>query len=233
MEALGINAGFIVAQLVNFGLIMVLLGAFLWKPLTRTLDKRAETIEKGLEDARIAAEARANAEKEAEAIRKQAQADAQKVIAEARGKAEEAGKEVLAAAGKDAEGVRAESRVKAEEERNQLLADMRSQVISLAVAAANKLIGESIDQKKQAEIVNDFFAKAPDNVKGLGDSIEVVSALPLTDSEKSNVQKATGAANISYKVDPQLLGGLVIRAGDKVVDGSVRNSLGSLAGRLN
>lgn len=233
MEALGINAGFLIAQLINFGVIFLILSMALWGPLTKTLDKRREAIEKGLEDARIAAEARANAEKEADAIRKQAQVDAQKTIAEARAKAEEAGKDVLAAANQDAEALRADSRVKAEDERNQLLADMRSQVISLAIAAANKLIGEGVDTKKQTEIVNDFFSKSPENVSGLGDNIEVVSALPLTDAEKNKVQKATGAKQINYKVDPQLLGGLVIRAGDKVVDGSVRTGLSSLASRLN
>jgi F-type H+-transporting ATPase subunit b len=233
MEALGINAGFLIAQLINFGLVFWALRALLWKPLTAALDRRAEAIEKGLEDSRIAAEARANAEKDAEAIRNEARLEAQKLVAEARSKAEEAGKAVEVEASAEAERIRSEARASAEAERDRLLGEMRSQVISLAIAAANRLIGESLDQKKQTEIVNNFFSKAPDNVKGLGDHIEVVSALPLTDAEKNKVQKATGANQIDYKVDPELLGGLIIRAGDKVVDGSVRSGLSTLAARLN
>lgn len=233
MEALGINAGFLIAQLINFSLIFILLRAALWGPLTRMMDERATKIAKGLEDARIAEDARANAEKDAEEIRNKARIEAQQIVADARTRAEEAAKDVTAQANEDADQIRAESRVKAGEEREQLLSDMRSQVISLAIAAANRLIGEGMDEKKQTQIVTDFFSKAPDNVKGIGDAIEVVSALPLTDAEKNQVKKATGAKEINYKVNPEILGGIVIRSGDKVVDGSVRSGLTSLAGRLN
>ena len=233
MEALGINLGFFIAQIVNITLMYFILRAVIWGPMVNMLEKRRETIEKGLEDARIAAEARDNAEREAEGIIQDARVEAQKIVAEARDRAEDTVKEVQAEAAADADQLRADARAAGEDERNQLLSDMRSQVVSLAIAAANRLIGESMDEKKQTQIVNDFFAKAPANVKNLGKDLEVVSALPLSDKEKTNIKKETGADNIDYKVDPSLLGGLVIRSGDQVVDGSVRSSLTALQSRMN
>ena len=56
--------------------------------------------------------------------------------------------------------------------------------------------------------------------------------MPLTTKEQAQVKKETGADKVSFSVDPAILGGLVIRAGDRVVDGSVRSSLGDLASRL-
>ncbi len=54
-------------------------------PISGLLEKRRETIARGLEDARIAAEARANAEKEAaEEIISEAQAKANQIVSDAK-----------------------------------------------------------------------------------------------------------------------------------------------------
>ncbi len=233
MEALGINLGFLIAQIINFFIIFGLLGALLWRPIVNVLENRRETIEKGLEDARVAAEARKNAEAEAEKIKADARTEAQKLIADARTRADDVAKEVEAAANEEAENIRAEARERAEEERTQMLADMRGQVVSLAMAAANKLIGEGLDEKRQKDIVADFFSKAPEGVKGMGEHIVVISALPLTDAEMDRILDATGAKEIENRVNPDILGGLILRSGDQVIDASVRNRLGSLASSLN
>jgi F-type H+-transporting ATPase subunit b len=66
-----------------------------------------------------------------------------------------------------------------------------------------------------------------------GDSAEVISALPLTDKEQATVKKDVlsklgGGATVSFRVDPSILGGVVIRVGDKVLDGSVAAKLEGL-----
>jgi F-type H+-transporting ATPase subunit b len=66
-----------------------------------------------------------------------------------------------------------------------------------------------------------------------GASAEVTSALPLTAEEKEAVRQDVlsriGAqATVTFRVDPSILGGLVIRVGDKVLDGSVAGQLENL-----
>ncbi len=66
----------------------------------------------------------------------------------------------------------------------------------------------------------------------MGGEVEVISAMPLTDEEQNRIRTETGAANVNFQVDPSILGGLIIRSQERVVDASVRNSLNDLAGRL-
>lgn len=66
-----------------------------------------------------------------------------------------------------------------------------------------------------------------------GASAEVTSALPLTAEEKESVKKDVlsqvgDQATVTFRVDPAILGGLIVRVGDKVLDGSVSGQLESM-----
>jgi len=67
--------------------------------------------------------------------------------------------------------------------------------------------------------------------------VEVVSAFPLTDAQSALLRDALARryareVNMTSRVDPGLVGGAVIRAGDTVVDGSLRGRLARLAETL-
>jgi len=233
MEALGINLGLLIVQLIAFAIVFLTLNAWVYKPMLDMMESRKTKIAQGLEDARVAAEARANAEKEAAKVLAEAQAEAGKVVREATERAASAGKDVKAAAEAEAAKAREAAMAEAELERNRILGDLRGQVAALAIAAANKLVGDALDEKKQHALIDEFFS----GVKGdkvvlteslSGDSAVVTSALPLTSKEQDAVKKSVSAKEVSFKVDPSILGGLVIKVGDKVLDGSVAGKLEGL-----
>ncbi len=232
LTPLGINTGFLLAQIVNFGIIFLLLTFGLWRPLRNMLDSRAATIQKGLEDAAAAANARRNAEAEADQIKANSRVEVARILEDARQRGESLFKEETGRAGSDAERIRAEARTAGEAERNQQLGEMRSQVAAIGIAVAERLIGESMDQKRQQALINDFFAKVPADARAMGGDVEVVSAMPLTPDEEKRVRTEVGASNVTFRVDPSILGGLIIRNADRVVDGSVRSSLTDLSSRI-
>jgi F-type H+-transporting ATPase subunit delta len=66
---------------------------------------------------------------------------------------------------------------------------------------------------------------------------EVVSAFPLSDVQvdavKANLKKRVGSdVTVSTKVDPSLLGGLVVRIGSQMIDSSIKTRLNSLANAM-
>ena len=197
-------------------------------------------IAEGLEDARIASEARQNAEQEAQQLIAEAQTNASQIIREANERAEAQGKEIVAEAEADAAKKREEVLTEVESERERILGELRGQVGSLAIAAAQKLINASLDEQRQRVLIDEFFSGVKSGevvvlegeIPG-GASAEVTSALPLTAEEKESVKqdvlsKIGDQATVTFRVDPAILGGLVIRVGDKVLDGSVSGQLESM-----
>jgi len=245
MEKLGINLGFFLVQLFNFTILAIILKVWALDPIVKILNERKHKIAQGLEDARIASDARANAEKEAQKITAAAQTEAAKIVSDASGRAEKAGKDVTAAAEEERKRILKSAEDDAALERNKILADLRGQVAALSIAAANRIIGEALDEKRQHALIEEFFSgvKAGKVVVMEGESVtgasaEVTSALPLTATEQETVKKDItgklgGSASIAFKVDPNILGGLVIRVGDKILDGSVAGKLEGLRASLH
>ena len=126
----------------------------------------------------------------------------------------------------------------AELERGRILGDLRGQVAALAIAAANKLVGETLDEKKQRALLDEFFSGVKSGkvvVVGeelKGDNAVVTSALPLSNDEQAAVKKSVVAKDYSFKVDPSILGGLVIKVDEKVLDASVAGKLEGLRSAL-
>jgi len=234
LDTLGINLGFLISQLVNFGLITGVLTLLLWKPAVNAMDARAAKIQKGVEDANAAANARKNAEAEAEKILAQARQEANQIIAQASGRGDEAAKSIQVAARDNADKIAAEAKTRGEEAVASELAGLRGQVAQIAVAISERLIGASMDDKKQKELVSSFLSNVPADGKNLGGDVTVISAMPLEAPEQDKVKKELSKANsVTFKVDPTILGGLVLRAGDRVVDGSVKSNLTSVSALLS
>ncbi|MBN1888701.1 MAG: F0F1 ATP synthase subunit B [Thermoflexales bacterium] len=236
LKSLGINPVYLLSYIVNFFILAFLLSKFLYKPVLGMLDKRRAKIEKGLEDARAAEEARANAEAERQRVLGAAQTEAQQLRADASRQAEQAGGKIKAEAQAEAERIKADAQVVLSAERDKMLGEMRGQIAALAIAAANKLIGESLDRKRQEALIDDFFARVPAQVRtdlaGVSGPMAVTSAVPLTPAEQARVKDELGASQVDFQVEPAILGGLRVRAGDRIVDGSVAGQLDALRSSL-
>jgi F-type H+-transporting ATPase subunit b len=247
LEGLGINLGYLLVQLFNFAIMFIVINAWVVKPILRMLEKRRQIVAQGLEDARVAAEARANAEVEASKIIAEAQQKAAQIVREATERASAVERELKAAAEAEAFKTRQAALEALEEERNQMLADLRSQVASLAIAAAQHLIGESLlqDERRQHALLDEFFSGVKSGKVVVlqqeaelnGNTAEVVSALPLTPDEQETVKrevltKLGDEAVVQFRVDPKILGGLVVRVGDRMIDGSVAGQLQALRQNL-
>jgi len=244
LEALGLNLGYLIVQILNFIIIFLILSAFAYKPLLNLLNERRKRIAQGLEDAKIAAEARENAEQEAAEIIAKAQADAAERMRESTERAVAAEKEIIAEAEKESAKIRQDAVSEANQERERILAEVRGQIAALSMSAAQRLIGEALDEKRQRALIEEFFSGVKsgkvivlEDFEATGASAEITSAVPLTDQEKDTIRKdiisKAGSQTVSFRVDPAILGGLVVKIGDKVLDGSVSGKMENMRQSLS
>ncbi len=242
MEKLGLNLGTLLLYVFNFAAMVIILRSVIYKFVIPTLEDRQKKIAKGLEDAKVAADTRTKAETEAQHILSLAQQESSRKLREAAENAEKAAQEARVAAEKEIAGLREAARAETQAERDRMLADLRPKVAMLAIAAAQKLIGETLDEKRQHALIDEFFSGVRSGKVVLLEeggelpsaaTAEVVSALPLTAVEQTSIRKevsrkAGADIGIAFRVDPDLLGGLKIRIGDRVIDGSVAGQIDSL-----
>ncbi len=240
MEGLGINLGYLLMQLAMFGIVFVTLRVWVYKPVLGMIAKRREKLTQSLEDARVAAEARANAEAQAAAVIADAQSKAAQILKEANERAQQLEKDIRGGADVEIQKMRAAANAELQTERERALKEMRTEIAALAIAATQKLVGEALDEKRQHRLLEEFFSGIKDGrvivlegEKLSGEHAEVTSAVELSAGERTLVEKELkphlgGSPSIDFKVDPQIMGGMVIKVGDRVLDGSVLAQLQAL-----
>lgn len=155
-----INFFWIIVSSLNFLLFLGILYVFALRPVSRMLAERRDRIEQGMQDADQARLDRENAKKERAAALSEARKEASEILARAQKVAQDSRDADIAATKQELERLheRAANDIIAERER--AIADLRAEVADLALAAAGKVVGESMTGERQRRLVADFLAES-------------------------------------------------------------------------
>jgi len=157
LEALGINLGYLISQIVNFTLLAVLLYFVAYKPILRMLDERSARIKQGLEDAELASRRAAEMEQEFEQRLAEARKEGQEIVAQATQMSEKARQEILATAREEARAQVEKAKDEIARERELAMSELRQQVADLSLSISEKVIGEALDQQRQRDLIAEFL----------------------------------------------------------------------------
>ncbi|MGQ9586456.1 MAG: F0F1 ATP synthase subunit B [Anaerolineae bacterium] len=157
MEALGINLGYLVSQIVNFTLLAVLLYVVAYKPVLRMMDERQARIEKGMKDAEEAGRRAAEAQEEFERRIAESKREAQNVMAQATAQGEKVREEILARAREEAQQLIERAKEEIRLEREQALAELQAEVADLTILVTHKVLGQVVDEDTQRRLVRQFI----------------------------------------------------------------------------
>ncbi len=156
---LGLNIGLLAAQIINFLILWFVLSRFVFPALFKTLDARTATIREGIANAEEAKQAVSKANEQAQGIIQQAQQRGQQIIADATTTGERLRVQYENEAKTRAGEVADQNRRRMAQEEAQARNALRQQVADLAISAAGRVVGESLDGPRQRRLVDEFIAE--------------------------------------------------------------------------
>jgi F-type H+-transporting ATPase subunit b len=155
-----INLFWVIVSAVNFIVFFLIVRSLAFKGLTATLDERRSRIEQGLKDAEQARRDRESAEQERLSAIQEARREANDIINRAQRVASETREQDIAATREELERMRQRAAAEIDAEKQRAIAELRGEVTDLALAAAERVVGDSMTGDRQRRLVSDFLAES-------------------------------------------------------------------------
>lgn len=154
LDKLGIDVPSLVAFFINFFILLGLLTLVLYKPVIRMLDQRSAKIKESLEQAERMKQESVRAEETVKAEIEAGRREGQALMNQAAQTAEKLKGEARAEARQEAEALIAKARIEIDREREESVNQLRQEFADLAILAAEKVIGQSLDKKAHEQLID-------------------------------------------------------------------------------
>lgn len=166
MGELGINLPSLLAQLVNFGILLGILYLVAYKPIMKMLDDRANRIKESMEQTEVIKDKAEKAEEEIAEQLKEAGRQSQAVIDRGVRTGEEMRQKAQEEAKKEAEALLARARNEIRRERDGVIDDLRREFADLTILAAGKVIDRTLDKKAHRQLIDKVLEEGTELKKG-------------------------------------------------------------------
>ncbi|HBB02733.1 MAG: F0F1 ATP synthase subunit B [Candidatus Gracilibacteria bacterium] len=155
IEKLGIDWKLVIAQIINFGIVLFLLYKFAFKPVLSALDKRKNMIEKGVNDAKKSEELLAEIENMKERALNSVKEKTAEMMAEAAKEASSMKQEMLAEAHNEAKKAIDKAKTEMEAQKQSMLKEAKSDIGRMIVAATTKILEREFSESDQKRLMED------------------------------------------------------------------------------
>ena len=160
MEGLGISLPTLIAQIVNFAILLGLMYLVAYKPIIRMFDERSRKVKESMEQTDYIKQQAAQAEEEVKKQLEAASKEGQGVIARALRTGEEVGQKAQQEARQEAESLIIRARMEIQRERDEAIDELRKEVADLTILAAGKVIELSLDKKAHRQLIDKVLEEA-------------------------------------------------------------------------
>ena len=144
LELFGVDWKLMLAQLINFAIVVFVLWKFAIKPLMQTMEKRNNEIEQGLSDAKAAADRLDEVEAEIKAKLQENKTEAIVILDKAKKQSEENRQASVERTKQEEETVIRKAKEQIASEKDSMVTEVKKEVADMIVVALRKILSEDL-----------------------------------------------------------------------------------------
>ena len=155
LQDLGVDGPKLIAQLINFGIVLLVLWKFAYKPVLEMLETRRQKIAQSMDEAEQIKAELAETQAERDKVMAEANAKAEKLIADAKEAAKQVGETEGQRAVKQAEEIIRKAREATEADREKMMAELKAEIGRLVVETTAKVSGKVLTAEDQQRLIDE------------------------------------------------------------------------------
>jgi len=150
----GVNWKLFIAQLVNFGIVLLILWKWVYTPMLKVMNERTSKIEKSLEEAKQIEEERKALEQTKVDEMQKTREEAKQVIQIAKDRSEKVSDAMRVKAKEEVAGIVLQAKQQIAAERDQMKKELEAETINLAVVVAEKVLSKKITSEEDKKLLD-------------------------------------------------------------------------------
>ncbi len=154
-----VDAGLFVWTLITFGVLLLVLSRFAFKPLARLLAEREQTIRNSLDEARKSREEAQAVRAENQQALAQVREEANRVMLEGSRVVERMKREAAEGARREAEEALRQARADIDRDVRKSLDELKATVVGLSLRISRQVIGEELNEERHRRLAEDFVER--------------------------------------------------------------------------
>ncbi len=148
----------IIAQVVNFLVLVVILRALAYEPVAKMLKQRSDKIQGELDKADADRKAAEQTLAQYKSQLADANKRAQEIVDRAEMTARQEREALVAETKREIERMKATAQAEIQNERNRAFEEMKAEIVTLSLQAAEKIVAKNLSSKENDKLVNDFIS---------------------------------------------------------------------------
>lgn len=149
----------LIGQAIAFAIFIAFCMKYVWPPIMQALEERTKKIAEGLAAAERGRHEQELAEKRAQQVIHEAKEQANDIISQAQRRGNDIVDESKESARVEGERILTSAQAEIEQEANRAKDELRSQVGSIALAGAAKILNREIDEKAHTDLLNELVSR--------------------------------------------------------------------------